>query len=94
MFHAADAGLFCSVPGHAIVTSSNWSVVGTQWVIIDSRRFVFQVEIHFCVDIDSICSKPTISVDVFDRFHNWLLKYFTDDRHSNDHRQFAFQIVT
>ena len=32
MFHAAEAGLFCSVPGHAIVTSSNWSVVGTQWV--------------------------------------------------------------
>ena len=32
MFHAVEAGLFCSVPDHAIVTSSNWPVVGTQWV--------------------------------------------------------------
>ena len=32
IFHADEAGLFCSVPGHAIVTSSNSSVVGIQWV--------------------------------------------------------------
>ena len=52
--------LFRSVPGHAIATSSNWSVVGHIVGIIERRRFVFQIEIYFYVGVGSLGSKPAI----------------------------------
>ena len=82
MFHAAEAGLIVNILERFVVqfiVSRDcyivklvvcWHIVG----IIEHRRFVFQVEIHLCVDVSSIGSKPTISVDVFDNFYNWLSK--------------------
>ena len=76
VFHAAEAGLIVNILERFVVQfigSRDCYIVKLVvcWHIVG---IVFQVEIHFCVDVSSIGSKPTISVDVFDHFYNWLSK--------------------
>ena len=101
VFHPAEAGLIVNILERFVVQFIGsrdcyivklvvcWHIVG----IIERRRLVSQVEIHFCVDVGSIGSKPTISVDVFDHFDNRNSLRMTD-AHSNDYKRFVFQMVT
>ena len=63
MFHAAEAGVTVSILEQFVLQCTRsrklvvyWHIVG----IIERRRFVFQVEIDFCVAVGSLGSKPTI----------------------------------
>ena len=58
MFHAVEAGLFCSVPDHAIVTSSNWPVVGRRVSSIADGLFFRRKYISVLILIAYVRNQP------------------------------------